>query len=124
MWVFRHRWRRRSRVGFSGEQAVPYGCYKVALTLSPEPARKCLYVVHRRQHSGGAGDDAGVTGMADGTNGEAEGNTVSRASRQDTAHKNYGGDVFVAAEKVADNTGAPGTPMRRHLFRHAPLILQ
>lgn len=48
--------------------------------------------------------------MADGTNGEAEGNTVSRASRQDTAHKNYGGDVFVAAEKVADNTGAQGTP--------------
>ena len=95
-----------------------------SLELSPEPARKRSSTVHQRQHSGGAGDDAGVTGMADGTNGEAEGNTVSRASRQDTAHKNYGGDVFVAAEKVADDTGAPGTPMRRHLFRHAPLILQ
>lgn len=51
----------------------------------------------------------GSQGMADGTNGEAEGNTVSSASRQDTAHKNCGGDVFVTAEKVADDTGAPGT---------------
>ena len=83
--MLRRRWRRRSNgVGFSDGHAGYYGCCKVvfavapgsrkALALSPEPGRaRPLQVTD----DNGGDSDTEFTEMADNTNDEAAGNTVS-----------------------------------------------